>query len=488
MHTGAVAFSIGLHSVLCVRKASSEGWQFPYLPAEEGDENSATAVVKTLTGLDISGRFTTDHVEAEVGLPQEVGSEMVRLFIAAGVPEDLPSSSEAGEEWEEVRWLPWQPLLSAGPHHLLGPHGQAPQRELIRPFLNLILKWHDRHKHVYQQEAVSEDAAQELGDIAVFRPSTWKGPLPRETLSHWCQLNQVADAYYTILDGQHPLFKSASCILSHRAAVITPEWAYSRAEDAMDNAALAAIMFLERGLNAATHRCKICTVGEVPQLGPLQYMARRGEFASLLASQSAALFAEKERVRQELEAQQASIEAQLNAVTQQQEVLNSQVFEEDAVLTADDVAATVEQLPSAVSLPVFNDAPPSQGKAKRQKTGKAAAKAAVAASNPGQSHNQNPVQTLKETLDKKKWPQALMQRELWRVPMAIMHPHGRSPSETASPVGSASNLGQGQQWHVPAETRGSCSAICLEHTAAAMPSNLACSFAMSDSYCSVGGV
>ncbi|KAK9839064.1 hypothetical protein WJX74_008669 [Apatococcus lobatus] len=355
-----------------------------------------------------SKQFTTDHVEAEVGLPQEVGSEMVRLFIAAGVPEDLPSSSEAGEEWEEVRWLPWQPLLSAGPHHLLGPHGQAPQRELIRPFLNLILKWHDRHKHVYQQEAVSEDAAQELGDIAVFRPSTWKGPLPRETLSHWCQLNQVADAYYTILDGQHPLFKSASCILSHRAAVITPEWAYSRAEDAMDNAALAAIMFLERGLNAATHRCKICTVGEVPQLGPLQYMARRGEFASLLASQSAALFAEKERVRQELEAQQASIEAQLNAVTQQQEVLNSQVFEEDAVLTADDVAATVEQLPSAVSLPVFNDAPPSQGKAKRQKTGKAAAKAAVAASNPGQSHNQNPVQTLKETLDKKKWPQALV--------------------------------------------------------------------------------
>ena len=69
---------------------------------------------------------------------------MVRLFIAAAVPEDLPTCSNAGEGWEEVRWLPWQPLLSAGPHRLLGPHAQAPQRELIRPFLKFILKWHDR--------------------------------------------------------------------------------------------------------------------------------------------------------------------------------------------------------------------------------------------------------------------------------------------------------------------------------------------------------
>ena len=52
-----------------------------------------------------------------------------------------------------------------------------------------------RHKHIYKQEAVSEDAAQELGDIAVFRPSTWKGPLPRETLSHWCQQNQVSPTH-----------------------------------------------------------------------------------------------------------------------------------------------------------------------------------------------------------------------------------------------------------------------------------------------------
>lgn len=63
MYAGAVAFSVGLHSVLCVRKAGSESWQFPHLPAEEGDESSAAAAVKTLTGLDISGKFTTDHVE-----------------------------------------------------------------------------------------------------------------------------------------------------------------------------------------------------------------------------------------------------------------------------------------------------------------------------------------------------------------------------------------------------------------------------------------
>ena len=66
-------------------------------------------------------------------------------------------------------------------------------------------------------------------------------------------------------------------------------------------------------------------------------------------------------------------------------------MEEDAVLSADDLAATVEQLPGgAVSLPVFIDTPPTQGKAKRQKTGKAAAKAAAATLTPGQ--NQNPVQ------------------------------------------------------------------------------------------------
>ena len=33
---------------------------------------------------------------------------------------------------------------------------------------------------------------------------------------------QVAEAFYTIVDGQHPQFTCASCILPHRAAVITP--------------------------------------------------------------------------------------------------------------------------------------------------------------------------------------------------------------------------------------------------------------------------
>ena len=56
----------------------------------------------------------------------------------------------------------------------------------------LQMTWPCRHKHRYQQEVVSEEAAQELRDIAVYRPSTWKGPLPRETLSHWCQQNQVS--------------------------------------------------------------------------------------------------------------------------------------------------------------------------------------------------------------------------------------------------------------------------------------------------------
>ena len=75
MHSGAVAFSVGMHSVLCVRKAGSESWQFPYLPAEAGDESSAAAAVKLLAGLDISGRFTTDHVEVSYQASREVASE-----------------------------------------------------------------------------------------------------------------------------------------------------------------------------------------------------------------------------------------------------------------------------------------------------------------------------------------------------------------------------------------------------------------------------
>ena len=55
--------------------------------------------------------------------------------------------------------------------------------------------------------------------------------------ARWCHMAhgllawwvQVAEACYTILDGQHPHFKCASCILSHRAAVITPGEAACRA-------------------------------------------------------------------------------------------------------------------------------------------------------------------------------------------------------------------------------------------------------------------
>ena len=61
----------------------------------------------------------------------------------------------------------------------------------------------------------------------------------------------------------------------------------------MDNAALAAIIFLEKGLSMTTHRCKITALGETPQLGVLHYVASRSEVASMLRSQDAALKAEK---------------------------------------------------------------------------------------------------------------------------------------------------------------------------------------------------
>ncbi len=70
MHTGAVAFCVGLRSVLCVRKAGSAKWQFPHLQAAEADEKSAATAVQQLTGLDVSASFTADYVE--VGGPPHI--------------------------------------------------------------------------------------------------------------------------------------------------------------------------------------------------------------------------------------------------------------------------------------------------------------------------------------------------------------------------------------------------------------------------------
>ncbi len=63
----------------------------------------------------------------------------------------------------------------------------------------------------------------------------------------------------------------------------------------MDNAALAAIIFLERGLSPETDRCVICSTSEQPQLGPLLYTADRKDLASNLANRSAAITAERVR-------------------------------------------------------------------------------------------------------------------------------------------------------------------------------------------------
>ncbi|KAK9868352.1 hypothetical protein WJX84_003625 [Apatococcus fuscideae] len=379
-------------------KADSESWQFPHLESAEADEKSAAAAVLKLTSLDVEGKFTTDHGEVAIG------DTTVRLFIAAGVPEDLPDCSAAGEEWQEVRWLPWQPLLSGGPHPQLGANSRAPERELVRPFLNFVFKWHDRHRQALDKSVIGGAEALELGQAALFRPTTWSGPLPRETLSQWCQQNQVPEACYTILDGQHPKFKCASCIISHRAAVITPEWGYLRAEDAMDNAALAAIIFLEKGLSMTTHRCKITALGETPQLGVLHYVASRSEVASMLRSQDAALKAEKERLQQEMEARLQSLDDRILQVSQQQEALQTQSMDEDAILSADDLAMTATHFQPASSLPVYLDGAgvPHQGKNKKQRTAKAVARAAAA-------DEKNAVQTLKEALDKKKWPQAMIE-------------------------------------------------------------------------------
>ncbi len=79
-----------------------------------------------------------------VAMQAKSGDDEIRLFIAAGVREDLPSTSEAGGEWEEARWLSFNTLQSGQADPLLGDSREASERELLQHFLPFVTKWHDR--------------------------------------------------------------------------------------------------------------------------------------------------------------------------------------------------------------------------------------------------------------------------------------------------------------------------------------------------------
>eukprot|EP00242_Pyramimonas_sp_CCMP2087_P006066 CAMPEP_0198196832 /NCGR_PEP_ID=MMETSP1445-20131203/279_1 /TAXON_ID=36898 /ORGANISM="Pyramimonas sp., Strain CCMP2087" /LENGTH=274 /DNA_ID=CAMNT_0043865827 /DNA_START=58 /DNA_END=879 /DNA_ORIENTATION=+ len=89
--------------------------------------------------------------------------------------------------------------------------------------------------------------AEPTSDIEHYFPSTWSGTLPKESLIAWCIEKKANMAFYELRSKSAEDEYIATCFLPADMVKITPDWHSPNLEEAEQNAALLASVYLVGG-------------------------------------------------------------------------------------------------------------------------------------------------------------------------------------------------------------------------------------------------
>ncbi|EIE21889.1 hypothetical protein COCSUDRAFT_56336 [Coccomyxa subellipsoidea C-169] len=112
-----------------------------------------------------------------------------------------------------------------------------------------------------------------LADVIVWRRGQWVGPSPREHMLEWSLKHMLPRPCYDVMQSSDaPSLFQATCILPHLALQVTPVVPYAAPEDAEQNAALMAIVYIEGALAKDSAMCTLTRVGQpaLPGWTPVQ--------------------------------------------------------------------------------------------------------------------------------------------------------------------------------------------------------------------------
>ncbi|KAK9819782.1 hypothetical protein WJX72_002278 [[Myrmecia] bisecta] len=369
---GAVILSPGFRNIVLVKAADSP-WSLPHGDPKgtfEQEQQAAISVATAQTGLaDIADRFHKEFIEAEVVPDSGITA---RLFIATDVQEASLSPAENADE---------------------------PLKDWLNSHIGL------RSSTVPCFPAAYLDALQ-------YRPGCWKGKAPRQILTDWASEHKLPAVCYA----RHDMVEQAtqrtqyiaSCILSHTGVQVTPEMWYHTAEEAEENAALFAIIYIEGGFDTASRFVSIAAAGDQPFPNKAKMIGESKQYArEILDRRLRSVQERKTELSTEFNMRKRALEREITKLKQQHKAIAGSGPAADravaALLAAEreqngatmrmvalDVPTTTAQLQPVQVQPVEGSAPP----AKKRK---------VQAIVPPAG---NPIQALKQLCDKQRWRQA----------------------------------------------------------------------------------
>eukprot|EP01025_Chloroclados_australasicus_P056396 TRINITY_DN6958_c0_g3_i2.p1 TRINITY_DN6958_c0_g3~~TRINITY_DN6958_c0_g3_i2.p1 ORF type:complete len:396 (+),score=64.84 TRINITY_DN6958_c0_g3_i2:69-1256(+) len=208
--------------------------------------------------IELPGRSDEDEV-----------STVIHAYVAVDVAEkELKSNIDL---IEEVCWQPFQALLYSPDE--IAEKG-LPYDQCIGKLLNFV----DRHPELRMEPN------QELKKIITWNQDKWSGPQPREYLQTWCQAHGFAEACYNVIEQRTPhgvarVAFCGVCVLPHIGVQVAAERSFLSIDEAVENAALMAILYLDGAIpDGSTRLCHVIPVGYViPLKGTFLFQGLKGQ-------------------------------------------------------------------------------------------------------------------------------------------------------------------------------------------------------------------
>ncbi|KAL4421666.1 hypothetical protein ABPG77_001207 [Micractinium sp. CCAP 211/92] len=267
---GVIALTADHKKVAVVAPAGNGGPQFPSAPlprealADRLQDQLETAleIGEKQLGLDLAEYLCSQPVIHALG-PEPKAS--TKFFLAFNVPEQALSSSDEGQAaWEEL-----QPLLEdAAGQQVAGNQLVAVLRQLqgmLKRRYEMVMPADDGYQEIAELLGWHEAA----GESAGHGIKRWTGIAPKEFLEEHCRKHKLPAPCFNVFEHDRTAQRThfcATCLLSHLGLQITPDAVYPSPLDALENAAMLAILYLQGALAPDCALVHFAAAGEMAQV------------------------------------------------------------------------------------------------------------------------------------------------------------------------------------------------------------------------------
>lgn len=269
---GVIALTPGHSKVALVGAAAGGGPQFPSAPAPhqaatdrlQVQLETALEAGQQQLGLDLADFLCSQPVVHALG-PEPKAS--TKFFLAFNVPEQpLPGGEGQVATWEEL-----QPLVEGAANQpVAGNQLVAVLRQLqgmLKRRYEMVMPADDGYQEI--AELLGWHEAVQAGESAGHGIQRWTGVAPKAFLEEHCRRHKLPAPCFNVFERDRTAQCThfcATCMMPHLGLQITPDAVYPSPLDAMENAALLAILYLQGALAPDCALVHFAAAGEMAQV------------------------------------------------------------------------------------------------------------------------------------------------------------------------------------------------------------------------------